>query len=254
MTNADHAASVGIIFRKKNPRQIFLEIKDDGFPVKLFRRCLCIIGGNWIGEAAAIDRSPRDTLKRELWEEIVLDKTVVSTQELTLLGYKTKKSSYRVPSSETVPEDKDRRDLSFLKEVMAETCQPFADYLGNVPKEVMDKADPQNEREGFKTLLSCWTISLAETEWQILERLHDKFKNLSQESSTTIISLPEIISANLKPAFEHGDVLRDFFLSQGFPEAKKLPTIDGISTIMIGEPRNSWSDYSKDFEIARKPI
>jgi len=51
----DSSASVGIIVRAKNPEEIFAEIKDDGYPIKLFQRLLNVIGGNWIGEAAKTD-------------------------------------------------------------------------------------------------------------------------------------------------------------------------------------------------------
>lgn len=254
MKNVDHAAAVGIIYRRKNPEEIFIEVKDDGHPLKLVRRCLCIIGGNWIGEAGANDISPRDTFKRELWEEIVIDKAVASTMELDLLGFQPEESFYQVPISKVTPKDKDRRDLNHLKEIITENCQPFADYLGNIPKEVMDEADPQNKREGFKTILSCWMTPLDEKDWQILVRLHNKFNNLSQEALTTIISLSEIIANGVKPAFEHGQVLKDFFLWQGFKKAEHFPLIKGITTIKIGSPRNSWLDYLKDYEIVRKPI
>ena len=66
----NNTASVVIIFRQKNPAEVFLEIKDDKYPMRVFQRCLNIIGGNWIGEQALNDFGPLGTLYRELQEEI----------------------------------------------------------------------------------------------------------------------------------------------------------------------------------------
>ena len=44
--------------------------------MKAFRRCLCPIGGNWIGETAKGDLNPHSTFKREIIEELALEKNI----------------------------------------------------------------------------------------------------------------------------------------------------------------------------------
>ena len=68
-TSVSNMSAVGIIYPSFNPGLLFLEIKDDGHPVKLVRRQLCPIGGNWIGEAGRQDTNPFATYLRELEEE-----------------------------------------------------------------------------------------------------------------------------------------------------------------------------------------
>lgn len=39
-------SSVGIVYLRSNPAQVLIEMKDDGYPRKVFARAGCIIGGN----------------------------------------------------------------------------------------------------------------------------------------------------------------------------------------------------------------
>lgn len=253
--HVNHIASVGIIVRKTNPSQIFIEIKDDGYPIKAFRRNLCLIGGNWIGEASRHDLGPRDTFHRELKEELSLEKCAASTLELKLLGFIPKDSFYNVPTIEKIATAEESQILEDLKRAMIENCTPFGDYINTIPKTVLDEADPQNKRDGFIVLISCWTVALNEEHWQQLSRLQRKFKNLSNESITIIISLHEIVKARVKIAFGYDRILQQFFLSHGLESAKRIQLINNISSVKVGEPMASYNnDYLVKYEAAKKPI
>ena len=249
----NNVASVGLIIRKADPSQIFIEVKDDGYPMKAFRRTLCPIGGNWIGEAARYDRSTLNTFHRELREELLLEKHTASTLELKLLGHIPDDNFYNVPTKEQIATEDEVRLLEELKQVMIENCIPFGDYINVVTKEVLDLADPKNESDGFTSLVSYWIVALNEAYWQNLTKLQNRFGNLSNESITVITTLDEIVREGVKIAFGHDRVLQQFFLCYGLELARNIQLIDGIFSQEVGKPMASYKDYLEKYEIKKKP-
>ncbi|HEB46698.1 MAG TPA: hypothetical protein ENI19_03260 [Candidatus Nealsonbacteria bacterium] len=249
----NNIASVAIIIRASNPSQIFIELKDDGYPMKTFRRCLCPIGGNWIGEAAKCDQNPLDTVRREIMEEICLEKRTASTIELDLLGIKPGRSFYQVPTIDQIPTSDDIKILDELKQVIAEGLVPFGDYINTIPKSVLDRSDPENERDGFSALVSYWAVALDEQRWKEITALQEKFGNLSNESITLVTSVDEIIEVGVKTAFGHDRPLKEFFLCYGLHSAQQFPLINGISSQEIGKPLASYQEYLERYEILKKP-
>ena len=151
-------AGVGIIYRASNPRELFIEVKDDGHPIKLVRRQLCFIGGNWIGETAKGDRKPLDTFRRELGEELSFDRPIRNSVELALLGLANIKEFAPTPNPSAEATEQDIADLNDLKRVMTNSAIPFGDFLNTIPKAALDSADSENKRDGFTTLASYWEI------------------------------------------------------------------------------------------------
>lgn len=247
-------ASGVIVFRRENPSEIFIEVKDDGHPNKLVRRQLCVIGGNWIGEAAKYDRNPLATCRREFKEEISLERPIRDGVELLTLGMSDKSQIFAPTPIEMEPREDESKQLEELKEVICASCCPFGDYHLVVKKAAMDKVDPDNKRSDLSGIFVYWMVSLAEIHWQMLKRLQDKFKNLSSESTTIITSLADIIAADTKTAFGHDRVLQRFFLAMGFAEAKNLPLQDDHDARFIGTAFPSYKDYLKKFSVAKKPI
>lgn len=250
----DHIAGVGIVFRASDPSQVFIEIKDDGLPIKAFRRGLCPIGGNWIGELAKKDRNALETFRREFNEEIALKSIAASTLELRLLGDIPEGNFYQTPRANYTPSDEETEALNSLKRFITGVREPFGDYIIDMPKEVFDKADPENKREGFNVLVSYWLIALSEIQWGQLVSLQDSFANLSNESVTVITSLEEIVDAGIKFAYGHDRPLQEFFLTQGFQSARRLSLIDGIAYQKVGMPLASYSDYLDIYDVKRKPL
>lgn len=250
----NHSA-VALIYRQLHPNQIFIEMKDDGHPIRLVRRQLCPIGGNWVGKGAARDKNPRATVCREVvMEELSFDHPSRDPIELMELGH-SKDAELMAPTkrldTEVTPEDK--ADLDTIKAVIQNELKPFGDFLDTVTKEAMDNADPANKREGFTVLSSYFTVGFDEEVWAKLVRLQTKFGNLSNESVTLITSLEEIIEAGTKTAFGHDGPLQAFFASHGLPLAAQLPMVPGTSSTFIGVPRSRYADYAADFMATKKP-
>jgi len=249
----DHVSGVGIIFRESDPSQIFIEIKDEGLPIKAFRRGLCPIGGNWIGESAKKDQNTLDTFRREFNEEITYKNMIASTLELRLLGHTPEGNFYQTPRINYAPKDEEIETLNNLKKIITGVREPFGDYIINMPKFVFDRADPENKQEGFNALVSYWLVALLKKHWKQLVDLQNALANLSNESITIITSLKEIVGAEIKSAYGHDQPLQEFFLKQGFQLAHKLPLINGITCQKVGMPLTSYSDYLDMYDIKRKP-
>jgi hypothetical protein len=249
----NNISSVGIIYRETDPSQIFLEIKDDGLPLKAFRRHLCPIGGNWIGEAARQDMDTWQTFCRELMEELTLENADVSTLELSLLGFKPRGEFYRTSNNGLIPSDAQKLKFDFFKKFAVSLGESFGDYVINIPKTVLDQADPGNTREGFSTLTSYWLVPVLEDWWEILIDLQNKFGNLSNESITVITSLEEIVKNGTKFAFGHDLAFQDFFLGRGFTLARQLPLVKSITHKRVGRAWDSYEEYLEAYDVARMP-
>lgn len=249
----DHIAAVAVIILVGEPRRLFVEIKDDGLPIKAFRRTLCPPGGNWISEAARNDYGPRDTLARELTEEFSLRNEPASTRELRLLGDIPTGEFYRVPSLGVEPTETDTRSFEELKCVIIQGCLSFGDFMVTVPKAVFDRADPQNRREDMTYIVSYWVSVLQQKHGKKLAVLQRKFGNLSNESITLITSLKEIAEVGMKWAYGHDKPLRQLFLDMGLLAAERLPLTDGTSADLIGPSLDSYADYLKRYNVLRRP-
>ncbi len=250
----NNIAGVGIIFRRENPGQVFIEVKDDGLPIKAFRRGLCPIGGNWIGEIAKGDKDSWDTFGREFNEEISAERARVSTLELRLLGFLPEGDFYQTPRPDYAPSPEEVKDLAEIKAFITSIRRPFGDFLINMPREVFDRADSGNKHEGFKALVSYWLVSLPERYWQQLVALQDAFHNLSNESITLITSLEEIVESKAKFAYGHEGPFREFFIGQGLKLARKIPLTEGIAYHEVGRPLASYADYSRKYDVKRNPF
>ncbi len=228
-------------------------MKDDGHPIKLYRRGLCCIGGNWIGEQAKNDLNPLATYKREVGEELSFGKTTASTLELRLLGLQPEGNFYSVPTTGVVPSTDDESALMEIKNILTSRCAPFGTWINFITKRALDAADQKNTREGFSTLSCYWTTALKEDEWKTLVGLQKKFGNLSNESITVVTSLDEILESGVSGAFVHEQVLQQFFLSFGFKEAMKMRIIPHQTSTYAGTALASYDEYLERFEVVKHP-
>jgi len=239
--------------RAEDPGQFFIELKDDGYPMKVFCRHMCPIGGNWIGKLAIFDNNPLGTLRREMNEELCLEKPVASTLELKLLGQITEVNTYKMPKSKYIPTEEENKHFIMLKQIIADSCAPFGDYLVTVPDEVLNK-DPQNKIKGYRYISSYWVAVLREKDWIKLSNFQSKFGNLSNESLTLITSLNEVIKTGTKFAFGHDTAVRDIFLAFGLEEAKQLPMVDGTYAERVGSTMCTYTEYQKKYDVLRTPF
>ncbi len=253
-TPITNISAVGIIYRASNPSQIFIEVKDDGHPIKLVRRQLCPIGGNWIGEAAKEDSNTFATFQRELNEELSFDRPIRNAEELALMGMAEAATFAPTPLSGVEITTQNIQDLNQLKETIRRSAVGFGDFLNTVPKSAMDAVDPTNKRDSFTTLASYYTVGLGENDWHRLHMLQKKFGNLSNESITTVTSLDEIIRTKTRTAFGHDRVLQIFWRLAGFEDAKRLPLVPGLMSEIMGMPFYSYDEYLEQYDVAKKPV
>ncbi|MBI2033581.1 MAG: hypothetical protein HYT13_00570 [Candidatus Liptonbacteria bacterium] len=250
----NNISAVGIIYRETNPRQLFMEMKDGGYPRKAFRwKGLCI-GGNWIGEQAKSDLNPRDTFCREVEEELCLDKSIASTAEFQKLADDSVAArDYVVEKADLQITDQDRSMLTKVKSAIKGSVKPFCDYHQYVPRVVFDRADPENKAGDCNGLVSVYEVGLPEPIWGTLATLQERFGNLSNESITAIASLDEILKTRQEIAWGQDRILKEFFLRAGFPEAEDFPLIPDIVVKPLGPPMASYSEYLERYEVQKRP-
>lgn len=253
-TKITNMASVALIYRANNPSKILLEVKDCGHPLKLVHNQLCPIGGNWIGPAATNDRNPLATCRREIMEELTHLRSIRDANDLVELGMADAQRFAPTPPSKVSITSYDIAQLNLLKHVICSGLVPFGSFLNNIPKSALDATDPKNQKPGFMSLVSYFTVGLDEAEWTILEILQDKTGNLSNESVTRITTLDEIVRTGTLTAFAHDRVLRGFFLSHGFDQARNLPLVPGLESIPVGMPLSTYSEYMEHYQIEKKPV
>jgi hypothetical protein len=249
-----NTSSVGIIARASDPSQIFIEAKDDGHPIKLVRRALCFIGGNWIGPAAKADADPLATFCREVSEELCLEKPAVSTVELRLLGLQSDGDfTYRAPTNNVPVKPGDERTLAEIKAQIMESAIPFGSFLNTVTREAMQSADPECKRDGFTTLCNYFVVTLDEPHWSNLTRLQMKFGNLSNESLTLLTSAEEIANLGTKGSFAHERVLQQFFLANGITAAAGMVLTPNQSSVYAGPVFNSYTALLERYDVLKRP-
>ncbi|MFA5991380.1 MAG: hypothetical protein WC794_03990 [Candidatus Doudnabacteria bacterium] len=250
----NNISSVVVPFRRANPAQILIEIKDNTHPIHLVRGGLCPIGGNWIGQTAIHDASPLDTVRREVFEELVLDSKPVSTEALVELGLAEVVENYATSRNENAITNFERLMLNEVVGVIIDSMSPFGSYLNTITREAMLSVDPSSTRETFTTLSCYFLAPLDDATFFKLSVLQQRVGNLSNESITLVTSLDEILERNLSGAFAHEQPLRDFFLAMGFNHAKHMRIVPNQTSVYAGPPLASYADYLKLYDVAKKPI
>lgn len=250
----NNLCSAGIIYRASNPTQVFIEVKDNTYPLVAFRKHLCPIGGNWIGSSAKKDRSPLDTFKREIREELDLIKTSARNLELRLLDIERKIKTRQIYRKRASIKGGDREVLKEIKDFIIKNINPFGDFLITIPKLLMRRDDHGYLYDKTFFICSYFSVALTEDIWQKLSALQKKFGNLSNESVTFITSADEIVKNRLKTAFGHDRVLKEFFLAQGLMGLKSFPVIKNIKTKFLGLSLRSYQEYLAKYEVIKNPL
>jgi hypothetical protein len=250
----NNISSSVIPFRREDPRQIFTEVKDGTHPLLCVRGGLCTLGGNWIGAAAANDRGPKDTVVRELGEELTLTGRPVNTEKLVALGFISTSEEYSVSPALQQPDANDEKLLDCLVSEIVRNVSPFGCYLNTVTTEAIRAADPGATREGFTSLSCIWTSALGEDSWNSLSYLQKKYGNLSNESISMVLSLDDILRQNLTGAFAQEHVLRNFFTASGFSsKAVKIRTIPDQASVYAGPVLETYAEYLTRYDVAKMP-
>lgn len=242
-----HLGSTGIIYRAENPTEVFLEMKGDFYPIKAFRRHLCLIGGN----RRSNDRNTQETFLREFQEEISFAEAEEDLVELYAIFGITE--SVPTITRNLMLTEKDRRNLEQLKCRVMEETRAYRDCLLVVPETVLRQADSTYKSGDLRVLLSYSLVPLDEETWQILTALQAKFKNLSNESLSCLLNINVIIEQGLKIFPGHDQTLQQFWKECGLEQAKDIPLFEGASLQNHGAPLASYEEYLKFYDGLIKP-
>ena len=250
----NNIVGVGIIYRTQNPSEIFLDIKNNGYPMIAYRQHLCLIGGNWVGETACNDENPMQTFLREFREEISFDRAEDDPQErFALFGITEKIQVVHDPAPP--PTKEDLRSLEHLKYEVGKNAITYRDYWHIMPQEAIRRTDPSYARGDGKAIFSINLVPVDEKTWQILAFLQEKFKNLSNESITCTLSMDLIIEKNLKCMAGYDRVLQQFWKECGLAKANEVPLdFEGVVMEELGTPFGSYKDYLERYEVTKKPV
>lgn len=246
-----HIAATAIIHKASDPSQLFIEMKDGGYPWKAIRNTGCTQGGNWVGEHARADTGPLQTLQRELREELSFNRPVRDSEELQAL-FDTGEAGGSPPPVENVT-TADARSLLRFTEAMLDRVLPYGTFLTTVNRALLDAADAENGQDTFTMLVAYFSVGLADQEWQELVGLQEKFGNLSNESLSRLTSLHEIVEKEIPIAFGHDRVLQSFLLARGFGKARDMVLMPHVECVFAGPPADSYDEYLHRFDVQRTP-
>lgn len=252
----NNVASVAIIYPTEDPSQVFHCEYDEGYPTVVFRRKDNPMGGNWIGPLAASDRGPKDTLRRELEEELVLSGPPADQSELVDLGLLDQVDpNEAVPGKSSVVIDpNDACTLDKIRSYIQRALRPWGSYYHHVPKAVFDTADSQNKKGDISTFVCCWLAALGPGVWSQLELLQKKYGNLTNEGYTRITSLSEIVRDGRLIAWGHRQAYYDFWMTRGLTQACLVPRIEGILSIYAGPIPRSYQEVLRNYDVLRTPF
>lgn len=96
-------------------------------------------------------------------------------------------------------------------------------------------------------LLSYFLVPLDEKTWQLLTRLQRKYRNLSNESQSCILTVDMITKQGLKTFAGHDRTLQRFWQEHGLKQAKKIPLFEEAEVEFRGTPLESYYEYLEHY-------
>lgn len=248
-----HISASGVIYPASDPRTIFVEFRGGRYPVRAFQNSLNCLGGNWIGDDAKNDHSPRDTFLREIGAELSFEKTPQSRDELVALNLLEQGASYRATACIKCPAKDDREKLAMVKAAIVQYARHFGDNIQRISRSVFDRADPDNTRPDMTYLNSFFAVPLPVVEWQMLAELQAAFGNLSNESTSIITTVGEVVERKRLCAWSYDRILQTFWGEHHISEARNMPLVPGIEIEWLIDGNHAYEDYLKRFASVRHP-
>ena len=228
----NHYSSVCIFYRRENPCQVLMEVKDHGHPNRAFRGVLGCLGGNK-DRASARDLSPLGTLLRELNEEWSLKSPVKGMEVVNLSTLAAAKPGTLLLDSsarQTVP-GIDVAALGRFADSARNSLSSWLAFLGS----------PDVERvERTTAIISYWECGLDEETWDIITRLTEKYGHFSNESVTVMTSFAEIMEVGIQLTPGHDQALRWWGIKKGVPGAADLQCVSNYDLVPVHAPHDSY--------------
>ena len=246
-----HASAVIVVYRTSDPRQVFMDRKDNTHPRLYCRNGYCPIGGN--RNKGRTEAGPRELALAELFEELTFQRAPRDDAEYLELGTTHEVSTYAATSlSGATITTEDEASLDAIKTAIERATQPYGDFIARIPNKTIQLFEPKWDlgRPVVSYLCSVFDAALDEPSWNELARLQAKFGNLSNESQTEIFRLGEMVERGDHGAFQHGPSMRHWWNEQGLYElAMQLLMLHGITADFIGPCRETWGEYDARFEF-----
>lgn len=202
MREVHHHAAVVVIESQMSRRFLFAGY-DDGYPVTVFRNAINLLGGNH----ESCDRSPYDTLIREV------------NEELTIIGEREKYAPEALIDS--------------IREKIHESTKPIADFIVTDPP----------VRPGRKINDAIFSFYGARVDDYLLDEASkwlSEGKRITTEGFIRIVGLDEIVSGSIPMAWGTPPLMKEYL-------GKEVPNSHNVQAIKIGMPRSSFSDYLGEF-------
>jgi ADP-ribose pyrophosphatase YjhB (NUDIX family) len=201
---------------------------DETYPIVPFRGLCTLLGGNARG-----DRSPRATLEREVREECGID--VRGSDSIT-----------ETVGSTFVDDDPTARDYApaILRKQAAEailtTAKPFGDFHAIVNKAIL------HTPEHISTFVSAFTAELEQGIFSAIVQELEKGKQLTNEGLALIVRTNDLMGGTIPVAWGHATVVGDIL-------GLHLPEFPGVAVKRLGEVRDSYASYKKEFMYRKNP-
>lgn len=251
MIKITNCASVGIVYRAKQPGHVLIETKTPGYPRKVFVGRGNLLGGNWVGKVKE-DQSPLGTFRREIREELSFGNPVLDSEEIQVLfGTGTIASPPQI--RDISPNENDREALLRVVSAICDGAKPLGAYLQVNSRDIFDVGDLRNKADGLTGLVSIFEVPLEEDVWFSLLDLQEKFGNLSNESQSTPTSVWEILERDIRIGWGQDRILMQHFLRHGIDEAIGMQLMPHITIKEWGPVAADYGTYLQALEIEKIP-
>ena len=269
-------ASVAVIYWEDDPSQILIEMKDGTHPLIMVRHGLCIMGGNYAGPTAKNDRSPLDTLLREiLGEELSFERKRDPTRLVSAglaegdvshiskeageglregaLDFERLSNASILPlhlhESPPVPSEEERKQLEQVKRQIRDGLRPFGAFHLKISRDAILAFDPTSTNTGISTVVSIYQVGLDEETWKIVADLHRKFLSMSGDALSVVTSLDRILEKGVRGAFGYEQILAKFWIDMGYERAAQIPFLDGPVFEPLGAIMASYDESLMYYEV-----
>ena len=217
----NHHCAVSIV-RAENAPEFLLGVYDQTYPNESQRGKANLLGGNYkIGDYSTLElfkREISEEFRRDSENQIDLDRTVAN-----FVGevYPSIHNNH-FADKEIV----DRVRGSILKETI-----PYKDFVIRLPTKQGIEVDVLHSV--FLTLLDKETFEIIKDNLSLKRRINS-------ETNVKIVHLEELVSGKVPTAYGAGPIIQDYTKTL-------IPFCSQIPNRVIGQPRNSFSDYLSEF-------
>ncbi len=235
MEKVRNHAAVTLIHPVEHSKDLVFGIYDDAYPVTAFTGHYTPVGGNANGHS-----SPLDTIIRELHEE--LQDEHISEETIGAIANLKDKRSYALNESKKIGENAVSLNLRrAFRDAVIGSLTPLRDYFVNVDGSKINSKD-KNRKFIYSFFVAGIDNALF---YEIADEL-GKGLELRNEGLTRVIGESELKRGSFRGAWGAAAIVGDILRLD-------IPEYDWIHVEPLGNIRNSYQDYKKDFSYTIDP-